>query len=417
MQLGKSFRQFISLNLEKSEDRGIFDQELPVGRTLEAINFSKNANPTEQSTLLFIDEIQNSRHALGMLRYFAEEKPQLAVIAAGSLLEAYLEKTTVSFPVGRVEFMYQYPLSFAEYVGAAADASALQALMQVPSPDYARPRLHGLFHEYVLVGGMPEVVAHYTEHRDLAGLSRLYESLLVSYADDAAKYARNSSLFQHIRHAIETAPLEAGTRIKFQGFGRSAYRSREMGEALRTLERAMIIHLLYPTTDTELPLMPDLKRSPRLLYLDTGLLNFRAGLQAHFPRMEDLTSMHRGRIAEHVVGQEILARNVSVHRKPMFWVREKPDAAAEVDYVHIHQGRIVPVEVKAGPSGTLRSLHQMIDRTGQDLAVRLYAGRIDLQAARTASGKEFRLLNLPYYLAGRLDEHIAWAESQPRNDS
>ena len=117
---GAGFRQYVSLNLDHPGDREIFDRELPLARTLEAIFFLKNADPSEASTLLFLDEIQNSPHAVQLLRYFAEERADLPVVAAGSLLEVALDRYRASFPVGRVEFLYVYPLTFAEYAAGRA---------------------------------------------------------------------------------------------------------------------------------------------------------------------------------------------------------------------------------------------------------------------------------------------------------
>lgn len=407
------FRQYIYLNLEKGADREIFNHDLSFRKTLEAIYFLKNSSPSEKSTLLFIDEIQNSPAALAMLRYFYEEAPEIPVIAAGSLFEVYFDKYGLSFPVGRVEFAYLYPLCFEEYLIAKGDDSAIQALKTVPMPSYAHGRLLDVFNEYVLIGGMPAVVADYVEHQDPGGLTNLYESLMVSYTDDAAKYARNSTMFQHIRHAIETAPLEAGKRIKFQGFGNSSYRSREMGEALRTLERAMLLYLLYPVTGTELPLLPDKRKSPRLLFLDTGLVNYYAGLQEQYIGISDLGGIYRGRLAEHIVGQQLMAMDSKQHRKPLFWVREKAGASAELDFIHLYKGLPIPVEVKSGKSGTLRSLHEYMRRVDFDLAVRLYAGGISLETVTTRYGKTFRLLNLPYFLCGQLDAYLDWAEPIP----
>ena len=406
---GAEFRQYIALNLDHPGDREIFDQGLPLERTLEAIFFLKNADPAEASTLLFLDEIQNSPHAVHLLRYFAEERADLAVVAAGSLLEVTLDRYSANFPVGRVEFLYAYPLTFAEYA-AAAPGGLQEAMGTIPCPDYALQPLRRLFRDYVLVGGMPEIAASYLHHRDLGRLRRLYEGLLVSYADDAAKYARSPAQLDHLRHVIETAPLQAGERISFQGFGRSHYRSREMADALRTLERAMLLALLYPTTATEPPALPDRRKSPRLLYLDTGLVNYRAGLQTGFLSVTDLGALYRGRLAEHVVGQELIAADCRTHDAPRCWVRQKVGASAEVDYVHRYRDRLVPVEVKSGKSGTLRSLHQFIERAGHDLAVRLWDGDIDLHEAKTSGGRRFRLLNLPCFLVHQLDAYLDWAE-------
>ena len=406
---GAEFRQYVSLNLDHPGDREIFARELPLARTLEAIFFLKNADPAEKSTLLFLDEIQNSPHAVQLLRYFAEERPDLAVVAAGSLLEAMLDRYRASFPVGRVEFLYVYPLTFAEYA-AAAPGGLQDAMAEVPCADYTVAPLRHLFRDYVLIGGMPEIAASYLHHRDLGRLARLYEGLLVSYADDAAKYARGGAQLGHLRHVIETAPLQAGERIAFQGFGGSNFRSREMADALRTLERAMLLFLLYPTTAVQPPALPDLRKSPRLLYLDTGLVNYRAGLQTGFLSVTDLGALYRGRLAEHVVGQELLAADRRAHAKPRFWVRQKSGSTAEVDYLHQYRDRLVPVEVKSGKSGALRSLHQFMQRVDHDLAVRLWDGDIDLHEAKTHEGRRFRLLNLPFFLVHQLDAYLDWAE-------
>ncbi|MCY4633736.1 MAG: DUF4143 domain-containing protein [Acidobacteria bacterium] len=122
--------------------------------------------------------------------------------------------------------------------------------------------------------------------------------------------------------------------------------------------------------------------------------------------------MYRGRLAEHVVGQELLAADRRTNAKPRFWVRQKPGATAEVDYVHRYRDRLVPVEVKSGKSGALRSLHQFMRRADHDLAVRLWDGDIDLHPAKTPDGRGFRLLNLPYFLVHRLDDYLDWAERQ-----
>ncbi len=411
----RNFKQYIYLNLEKGKDRELFEQNLSFSKTLEAIFFLKNGNPEEIQTLIFIDEIQNSSAAITMLRYFYEEVPNIPVIAAGSLLEIYLEKYRISFPVGRVEFLYLYPMRFAEYIEASGAGTAVNAFNAVPLPGYARGRLLDLFHEYILIGGMPAVVAEYLEYRDLNRLSSIYESLLVSYTDDAAKYSRNSSMFQVIRHAIETAPMEAGNRIRFHGFGNSSYRSREMGEAFRTLERAMLLYLLYPVTSTELPLIPDKKKSPRLLFLDTGLINYYVGLQKRFIGLSDLNSLYRGKIAEHIVGQELLASECSRHKKPIFWIREKAGSSAEIDFIYLYNGLAVPVEVKSGKAGTLRSLHLFMEKVNHDLAVRLYSRELVIDNLKTPGGKSFRLLNMPYFLCSKLDSYLEWMLSNGKS--
>lgn len=401
-----NFKQFIFLDLEKRADRELFEKDLSFDKLLDALYFIKKCDRKEKSTLIFIDEIQNSPKAVSALRYFYEEAPDIPVIAAGSLLEIYLEKQKVSFPVGRVESLYLYPLTFEEYLSSIDHPYALAAYHRIPVPDYALTTLFDYFHEFVLIGGMPEIVSHYLEHKDLNAVSVLYENLLLAYTDDASKYARNSTLYQVMRHAIETAPFEAGRRIKFQGFGKSAYRSREMGEALRTLERAMLLNLVYPTTSTELPILPDYKKSPRLLFLDTGFINYFSGIQTEYIGLKDLNSVYGGIIAEHITGREILASKIDAINTPVFWVREKAGSSAEIDYVVKSKSNPIPVEVKSGKTGTMKSLHLFMESCKCDLAVRLYRGDISISNIKTPGGKSFRLLNLPYFLSGKLDGYL-----------
>lgn len=403
-----TFEHFVHLDLDLEEDARFFRRGLSVEDIYQALRLSRGLGKDDGRTLVFLDEVQGCPEAIALLRQFKERMPDLCVVAAGSLLEVVLARGDVSFPVGRVEQRTMSPLSFREFLVALGEDAAVEVLDEVPLPDHALEPLFDHFHRYALVGGMPEIVARYAESRDVPGLSRLYDSLLTSYLDDVGKYARNPTMEQVLRHAIEAAPYEAGRRIRFAGFGRSSYRSREMGEALRLLERAMLVRLLYPTTSTTPPLLPDRRKSPRLQFLDTGLLNYFAGLQEHHFAHDDLHGFHQGTVAKHIVGQELIARESSVLRKPTFWVREKRQSTAEVDFLVQHGGAAVPVEVKAGKTGTLRSLHQFMDRSPHDVAVRLHRGRLGVETATTPAGKVFRLLDLPYFLAARVPEYLGW---------
>lgn len=402
----RHFDNYIYLNLEISEDRNIFKNELAVSELFEAILVIKNIILREGSVLLFIDEIQNSPLAVKMLRYFYEQKKEIHVIAAGSLLEILLDRDAVSFPVGRVEYLYLYPLSFREFLEAEKESQLHTVYDAIPCKPFAHKKLLNLFHQYTLIGGMPEIIKKYSESGAVTSLKSIYESLMVSYINDSEKYARNQTMRYVLRHCLETIPFEAGNRIKFQGFGKSNYKSREIGEALRILEKAMLIHILYPTTSTELPAVPDHRKSPILQYIDTGLINYFAGLQQNFFKYSDLHDFYRGLIAEHIVRQEIIASDMETNHKPVFWVRDKKQSSSEVDVIQIYKNLCVPIEIKAGKTGTLKSLHQFINKTPHSFAVRLYAGSLKIDNAETLEGKKFRLLNLPYFLAGKLREYV-----------
>lgn len=405
----KEFEHYIYLNLEKKEDAEIFDRNLSFEKLTQAIFFTKNISfAKNKKTLLFIDEIQNSPAAVAMMRYFYESAKSLYVIAAGSLLETVIGNMQISFPVGRVRYLFMYPMTFEEFLKARGEEEALKLYRQVPLEDFAFSKLLKLFHDYSLIGGMPEVVRFFNQKEDLLGLTPIYQALLTGYIDDVSKYARNPAMVEVIRHAIEAAPFEAGKRIKFQGFGRSNYKSREMGEALKTLEWAMLLYLLYPATVTEPPLSADFKRSPRLQFLDTGLLNYRAGLQGYFFKFDDLHSFYQGTLAEHIVGQELSALDMNKPKKVTFWVREQKQSNAEVDFLIPFKQYLIPVEVKAGKTGSLRSLHLFMDRANHTHAVRLYAGPLQIEDCKTQAGKSYKLLSLPYFLTAQIYPYLDW---------
>jgi len=409
----KEFDNYIYLNLELKRDSALFDENLDVQDIFQSILLSKNISPANGSILLFIDEIQNSPQAIKSLRYFYEEMPHIHVVAAGSLLDVLLGTYALSFPVGRVEYLYMYPLTFREFLQAQGLTQLIDIYDTIPLPRIGYAPLLAAFHRYTLIGGMPEVVNKYIEDKTLADLSTIYESLMGSYVDDAEKYARNNSMRLILRHCIEAAPHATGNRIKFHGFGNSNYRSREVSEALHTLERAMLIYLIYPSTVVQIPLMTDQKKSPKLQFLDTGLVNYFVGLQPQFLKFDDLHAFYKGIIAEHIVRQEVIASDFTNNRQPPLWVRESGASNAEVDLLIRQDGLIVPVEVKAGKTGVLRSLHQFVQRAGHPYAVRMYKGKLEIVENSTPTGIPYKLLNLPYFLSGKIKEYIEWFMTDP----
>ena len=341
------------------------------------------------------------------MRYFYEKVPQLHVIAAGSLLETLFDGEW-KVPVGRVQYFILRPISFLEFLEASGEKAVLKQINNLPLKDFAHEKVLELFKTYTLIGGMPEVVHHYIQNRNIQALASIYESLIVSFVNDVEKYGRNNNMVQVIRHAIISAFPEAGNRIKFAGFGHSNYGSREMGEALRMLERIHYMQLVYPVTLTQLPLMPDKKKSPRLQLLDTGLLNYFGGIQKEIMGTDRLESVYQGRVIEHIVGQELLSSKSNVLYQLQFWTRERNDSVAQVDFVVAFNGLLIPIEVKSGATGRLRSLHLFMDAAPHYYAVRLYGGIFAVDEIQTISGKPFKLLNIPYYLAGKIDDYLNW---------
>ena len=407
-QFATQYEQYIYLNLELSEDKEPFENFTSIEHLINTVFFLKSKTLAKKNTtLIFIDEIQEVPKALNTLRYFYELAPEISVIAAGSMLETLFDKH-ISFPIGRVEYKVIRPVSFPEFLSAMGETAALEQLSQVPFATFAHTKLLRLFHTYALIGGMPEIVQHYATHKDLVRLGPMYDSLIIGYMDDVGKYAKSRAQILHLRHCIQSSFAQAGKRIKFEGFGNAAYKSREMGESLRTLEKALLLQLIYPCTTATLPLVPDIKKSPRLQILDSGLLNYFVGIQKEIIGTDDLNKIYQGTLIEHLIGQEILAFQYNALSALHFWVREKKESTAEVDYLFPYDGLIIPIEVKSGKVGTLKSLHNYMDLAPHDMAIQFYAGALNITNAITKNGKQYQILNLPYFLGSQIEKYIAW---------
>jgi len=411
-----NFDYFIHLNLDNSEDKQIFEKNDNVKTIISILYLKANISPSaEAKVLIFIDEIQNSPEAIKLLRYFYEQANHLYVIAAGSLLESIFDNQ-VSFPVGRVEYLILRPFSFVEFLMAQQENSAINIYNNLPFPEYGHKKLLDLFVEYCLIGGMPEIVKNYIENKDLVLVGRIFENLITTYLDDVEKYAQNGNQTKIIRHIIYNAIKLAGERIKFEGFALSNYKSKDIGECFRILEKTYLLSLVYPTTNTILPIIENKRKSPKLHILDTGILNNYAGVQLMILKNDLIDTVFEGKIAEHIVGQELLSINSSVLAKNYFWIKEKKQSNAEVDYVIQINNLLIPIEVKFGKTGRLRSLMEFIDLCPHNFAVRIYSGQLKVETIKTLKGKEFILLNLPFYLTAKAPEYIKWLINDVHND-
>jgi hypothetical protein len=405
-EFAQLFKNKIFLNLERSPDIDFFRRYTDAKTLVDALFLKNNISYDEISnTILFIDEIQESPEAIAMLRYFLEDVPDLYVIAAGSLLEHALKKVK-SFPVGRISYLYMHPLNFEEFLEATGKTLLLEELQLIPISKTAHPLLLDAFKQYVIVGGMPEIVKEFIEKDSVAALPPIYESIWETYKNDIEKYATGDANAKVIKHIADVAHLFFDDRIKFQNFGNSNYRSREVGEAFRSIDGAKIIQLIYPTTSLNTPIIADLKKSPRLQFLDIGILNHELKIQEDLLALDDLNSLYKGALIPQAIFQELLSLNKTTYKKPAFWVREKTQASAEVDIVLSYKNLVIPIEIKSGSTGSLKSLHQFVDNVGHFYAVRIYAGEFKIEETITPAGKRYLLMNVPYYLGLKIKDYI-----------
>jgi uncharacterized protein len=405
-QFAEVYTHKIFLNLELKSDREIFETSDEVEKIVEIL-LIRSEIPSGQldQVLLFIDEIQESPNAIALLRYFYEKIPQLHVIAAGSLLEQAIKKVK-SFPVGRVEYLYLFPLNFEEFLSALGKTELLKVFNQVPVNEIAHNLLLDAFNLYAIIGGMPEVVQRYIDTNSISSLSPVYSQIWQTYREDVEKYSSNQTEANIIRYIMEVAHLYLDQRVKFERFGNSNYKSREVGEAFRKLDQARIIQLIYPSTVVEAPIQMDVKKSPRIQFLDTGIINNELKIQGDLLALKDLSNEYKGALIPHLLTQEIISLNQTGYHKPNFWVREKTQASSEVDLIIQYKQLVIPIEIKSGKSGKLKSLHQFIEQSNHTYAVRIYGGKFLIEEQKTQSGKPFKLMNLPYYLGTKIHFYV-----------
>ena len=403
-EFGKTYSNYLYFNLENKESKRLFEIEMPLEDRLRLM-FAQNGKKKQNGdTLLFIDEIQNSPEAIAMLRYFYEEQPELHVVAAGSLLENVVDVGT-SFPVGRVQYLPVRPCSFAEFVAAIGKESLLDAMYDETASHVIHERMMSLFNQYVTVGGMPEAVQEYADKGDILALDDIYETLLQAYRDDVEKYTKRGKLSNVVRFILEHGWLMAGQTVTLTGFAGSNYKSKEVSEAFQLLQKAMLLELVYPTSLTSAPILTETRRQPKLIWTDTGLVTYAAGIRNDVIKASNLMDAWQGRVAEHVVAQELLTLNDKISQRRAFWQRNKGGESAEVDFIWQTGDKVFPIEVKSGTNSHLRSLHSFIDHSQTELGVRVWSGKFSVDEVQTTFGKKkFRLVNLPFYMVGNMEK-------------
>ena len=404
------FESVMTVDLERERDlHSLFSQQDPK-QVLTELALLRGRSVTPGKTLLFLDEIQACPPALALLRYFHELMPELHVVAAGSLLDFALREFEYSMPVGRIEFLHLNPMSFEEFLAAtegAALADYLKTwnLAQPPSEAVNRRFLEAV-RRYFFVGGMPEAVAAYAARKDLLEVQRIQTALVETVQADFAKYGPRR-LHELMRKTYRHIAGNVGRRIKFVNISREE-RSADVRRALELLTLSRVAHPVLHTSANGLPLGAERdERHFKALFLDIGLVNRLCGLD--LVGAEELITVNEGALAEQFVGQQLLASAPMFEDPQLFyWAREARNANAEVDFVISRQQDILPVEVKAGKTGTLRSTFQFLMEKGRRRAVRFHTGSPALEEVKLPdeAGTRVQLLSLPLYAAGQLDRFL-----------
>ncbi len=359
-------------------------------------------------SLLFIDEIQVAPEVLACLRYFHEKLPGLHVVAAGSLLDFALEDHVFSMPVGRIEYLHLGPMQFGEFLQAVGRTQLQDFLCRYEVGDEIPVALHEELtlrvRQFLVIGGMPASVEAFIQSgEDSQESQALMQNLLATFRDDFAKYT-NITQRVRIEKVFTKIPRLIGSKFKYSNVDREE-RSRDLRQALDALCRARIATRVRHTSANGIPLgaEADDKRF-KMLFLDVGLLCRSTGLNhLDIETAEDLLLINSGAVTEQFIGQHLLYSGESYEDPELFcWMRQKSQSNAEVDYVLSIGEAVVPVEVKAGSPGHLRSLHAFLNSKKRSFALRFDTDTPSLLDTVTTSSDgisgPLRLLSLPLYL-------------------
>jgi hypothetical protein len=410
-----SNRQLIELNFEKRPDlASLFTSNEPKEMMAHiAASSGKQIEPL--TTILFLDEIQAAPELLAKLRWFAEDMPELAVVAAGSLLDFALAEHEFSMPVGRINYMYLEPLSFEEFLEAMGLRHLRTYLQTYPLsqaiPTALHSQLSAAIKEYLVIGGMPAAVASWATEKNLGNVHQIHIDLLTTYREDFAKY-RGRLTLDRLEEVLASIPRQLGQKFVYSHANSDAG-TQPLKQALDLLVKARVCHQVFATGANGVPLNAEIKEKFfKIILLDCGLALATLGLSLHqLHSISELTLVNRGSVAEQFVGQQL--RILPPPFSPPclnYWQRVEKGSNAEIDYVIQHKNIIVPIEVKAGSTGTLKSLHEFMKCKGSNLAVRINSDYPSLGPVRVKHSEgcmvEYTLLSIPFYLLGQLHRLI-----------
>ena len=409
-QVGKSFsiRTFgqeefpglIEINFEQQPQFLSCFDSLEPSEIIQNLSILSKSEIIPGKTLLFLDEIQECPRAITALRYFYEQMPALHVIGAGSLLEFVMSQEDFKMPVGRVQYLYMKPLSFLEFLDASGEHNARALIESMTWDSLPSPAVHqhliSLVRKYALVGGMPAVVSEHVSSGNLEKCLQIQSIIVQTYRDDFGKYASKVKT-KYLQKMFYAVPKMVGRKLKYAHVD-GTLQSRDLKEALELLAQAGVVHRIKRTSGEGLPLEASAKeRQFKAAFLDVGLMQNMCGLSSDLLTSADdgFIRINEGAVAEQYVAQELLAyRDNTLAPSLFYWAREARNSNAEIDYLVPCGSGALPIEVKAGKTGTLRSMHLYLDT---------YPISIGVRVSQRSFNESLPILSIPFYAIRRIE--------------
>ena len=429
-QVGKStlVRKFASengfrlreINLEKHLSLERIFAGFKIEKTIEALENVLQAKINSETDILFLDEIQATPSAIPALRYFYEERPELRVISAGSLLEFIFSEHEFSMPVGRIEYLYVGPMSFEEFLESLGKEYLLEKLYNFNWTDFWSEQIHEelleLQKQYFLIGGLPEAVFSFVQTKNYREVERVHKGIAETYRDDFSKYRKSVDLIL-LQEVYEKIPQEICRKVKYTSFSETTT-SKNTKKALELLLNARVISAVYHTTATAAPLRAGERRDVfKVIHLDIGLMTYQLGFSiSDIQEVSKVDLVNKGNMAEQFIGQHLRSIDLPQPSHTLsYWLREGKAHNAEVDYLMTKGHSVYPIEVKSGKSGSLRSLHQFMHKSQLPLAFQFYLSAPTTQQIETSvvsgnskqrSKVNYSLCSLPLYMIEQLPRLI-----------
>ena len=407
--------QLIELNLERFPEYAEHFRTNDPHQAISDLEADLGVVIDPQKTLLFLDEIQATPQLLAFLRWFYEDMPELPVITAGSLLEFTLRDHNFSMPVGRTSYCHIEPVSFYEFLDASGNNKLKSSLECAAESGELNSRLHNkalsLFGEYCLIGGLPEVMAEHISHNDITKCLQLQRNLIAAYRDDFNKYKGNISA-DLLRRAMDSVPRQLGGRFMYSRV-ETDIKHQNIKAATQLLELARVCHRIEHTASNGLPLGAETSQQLfKMISVDIGLVSAQLGLSTlELSNLPQVVWANKGALAEQFVAQHLRCIPQPFEEPRLFYWQRTNGRQGEIDYIIQHGMHIIPIEVKAGTAGSMKSLHAFMQSKNLELAIRFDTNLPSTQNmnVKTTTGEavKYQLISLPLYMVESLPVAIA----------
>lgn len=407
--------KLIELNFEREPELAEIFKEKSPGNVLASLERLKGTRINKTESLLFLDEIQRAPHVLANLRWFYEECPELPVITTGSLLDFVLKDHQFSMPVGRISYLFMEPMSFKEFLMAIGEELLVEFIEEVEiNSSFSEPihnKLLNYFSDYLTVGGMPAAVKEWVETKSPVAVAEIHQNLINTFIDDFNKY-RQKVPPDRLHKVMMAVPRLIGQKFMFSNVDRGDI-AKALKQALELLCLARICHRINHSTGRGVPLAAqENEKIFKVIFLDTGLVSALQGIVLKSTKeIQELIRINNGGISEQAVGQLLRTRPMKFFDPHLnYYIRDSKGSEAEIDYLIQHDARIIPIEVKSGATGRLKSLHQFMAERNFITAVRINSEKPTITKVNvkisTGNMAKYSLISIPFYLTEEINRFI-----------